>query len=146
MNKTLHENPAAATRLARMNLSKSAHTLLGICAGLSADGMLNDTEIAYLDVWLLENQDVAEMWPGSAIVQRIREIRADGVITADERQSLLELLQNVSGNEFAETGAAATSGPYAEFDADAKVEIKGHCLVLTGTFFHGSRKVCEEAT
>jgi NAD-dependent DNA ligase len=130
----------------RMTRTKKAQALIGICSGIVTDGVLSDSEIAFLDVWLLENPDVAGIWPGEAVAERLNALRVDGVISENRRQELLSFLKAVSGNEFAETGAAAVSAPFAEFDTDVKVELTGRHVVLTGTFSFGSRAKCEEAT
>jgi len=132
-------------RIARMNRSKVAQVLTGICAGVVADGVLSDSEIAYLGVWLLENPEVAEMWPGETIARHLKEIGADRA-SDEKRQALFEFLVGLSGNEFAETGAAAEVSPFAEFDTDVEVSLSGHCICLTGEFSFGSRKECEEAS
>ena len=45
-------------------LRRSCESLLGIAAGLIADGDLNTQEVQFLSTWLSENPALAESWPG----------------------------------------------------------------------------------
>jgi len=137
------EDYATATSLARRRLTKSAQSLLGICAGLTADGTLNDQEISFLATWLNQNIEVTTIWPGSAIANRLNMILADGIITSEERAELIALLADISGNEFADTGSAATAGPSVPYD-EAEVVFDGRSFCLTGTFYFGTRAACEK--
>lgn len=131
-------------RMAQYALTRSAQTLIGICAGLTADGKLNDAEIAFIQTWLAQNIEVTTIWPGSAIAARIEQVMKDGVITDAERADLINLLQSLSGNEFAETGSAAPSGPAVPYDEISEITFSGRSFCLTGTFFFGTRAACEK--
>ncbi|MEN6630031.1 MAG: BRCT domain-containing protein [Sulfuricella sp.] len=136
---------AIAKALQQRALTKAAQSLLGICAGISADGHLADAEIAFLRTWLADNADAAAVWPGSALVRRIDEILADGVVTPDERASLLASLQQLSGNQFADTGASAPAAPAAPIDEDASIFFSNMTFCFTGNFHYGTRANCERA-
>lgn len=136
---------ATARAVAQRNLTRATQTLLGICAGLVADGQINDREVAFLSTWLAENQEVAAIWPGSAIAQRLRDVLADGVITAEEKESLVTLLQQLSGNEFADTGAAAPAAPGIPCDFTVDVVFDGKSFCFTGEFAFGTRAACHKA-
>lgn len=131
-------------KLANHSLTRSAQTLIGICSGLTADGSLNDHEIRFLHIWLRDNAGVAAIWPGSCISARVEQIMADGVITDDERTDLLELLQQITSNDFVETGSATPESPGIPFDEINAVEHNGRSFCLTGTFFFGTRAACEK--
>lgn len=133
------------SRMAHYALTRAAQTLIGICAGLTADGKLNDAEIAFIRTWLTENVEVTTIWPGNAISSRIEQIMEDGIITDDERADLIELLQQLSGNEFAETGSATPAGPAVPYDNVTEITFAGRSFCLTGTFFFGTRAACEKA-
>lgn len=118
-------------------------TLLGICTGLCADDIINDKEILFLKTWLNENRGVAEYWPGSAIAGRIEATLADGIITREEHDDLLELLRGITGNYFGETGAAAPEGPALPIDDDPSIFFRDKLFCFTGKFFYGTRTACE---
>jgi NAD-dependent DNA ligase len=126
-------------------LTKATQTLIGICSGIVADDHLNDREVQFLSTWMAEHPGVAEQWPGSEVVRRIREIMADGIITAEERTDLLDALQKISGNFFSETGAAAEEGPALPIDDDPSIFFKDMTFCFTGQFIFGTRANCERA-
>lgn len=133
---------AIAASMAQRRLTKAAQSLLGICAGLTADGTLNDQEIAFLATWIEQNNEVTTVWPGSAIAKRLDAILADGVITTEERAELISLMQDLSGNEFAETGSASPAAPAVPYD-EAEIDFEGRSFCLTGNFCYGTRAACE---
>lgn len=126
-------------------LTKAAQTLIGICAGITADGAIHDREVQFLSTWLTEHPDVASMWPGSEIAKRVRAIMADGIITAEERADLLKTLEQLSGNFFDETGAAAAEGPVLPIDDDPSIFFRHMTFCFTGRFLFGTRAACERA-
>ncbi len=136
---------AIAKSMQQRALTKAAQTLLGICAGISADGHISDQEITFLRTWLAENADVAAVWPGSALVRRIDEILADGIITQDERDSLFSSLQQLSGTHFAETGSSTPEAPAVPIDDDPSIFFRNMTFCFTGNFHYGTRANCERA-
>jgi hypothetical protein len=136
-------NAAARACLAKRELIKAAQVLNGICAGIAADNTINDQEIHYLKTWLLDHEAVASTWPGYVLADRIRAVLADGVITEEERQDLLQTLRQLSGNRFVETGAAKTDGPMLPCDDDPSIYFRNMTFCFTGGFIYGTRADCE---
>ena len=136
-------NFGVAKAIQSRNLTKAANILMGICSGIAADGVINDLEVTYLRTWLLDNQDACAVWPGNVIARRIDEILADGVITSEERSSLLECLKNLSGNHFTETGAAVAESIAIPFDDDPDIVFSNKTFCFTGKFYYGTRSACE---
>ena len=119
--------------------------LLGLIAGITADGHLHDLEVQFLRTWLAENTQASEHWLGAELVAAIDHVLADGVITDEERAALLATLQSAGGVEFTETGSV-TAEPVG-FPADeCEVLFSDRTFCLTGKFDYGSRGECEAAT
>ena len=123
--------------------TRAMQTLLGICTGIAVDDHINDKEIVFLKTWLNENSSVAEYWPGSSIAARIDTILADGIITQEEKEDLLSLLRDITGNNFSETGAAASDAPALPIDDDPSIYFRNMLFCFTGRFFYGTRPACE---
>ena len=124
-------------------LKRSCESLLGICAGIMSDGVLNDKEIRYLDLWLSDNRDIASTWPGEVIYSRIQKVLVDNIITDEEREHLKQTLSELIGGTLQETGAASgvsTSLPVDDIDS---IKIPGNLFCFTGNFIYGTRKACE---
>ena len=126
-------------------LKRSCESLLGVCAGIMADGDLNDQEIKYLDTWLSDNQSLASTWPGEIVYARINTILADNKITEDEREHLKQTLSDLIGFTLQETGAAfgaSINHPINEVDL---IRIRNNIFCFTGNFLYGTRNACERA-
>ena len=123
--------------------TRAMQALLGICTGIAVDDHINDKEIVFLKTWLNENSSVAEYWPGSSIAARIDTILADGIITQEEKEDLLSLLRDITGNNFSETGAAAPDAPAPPIDDDPSIYFRNMLFCFTGRFFYGTRPACE---
>lgn len=129
---------------AKRRLDRAVDQLLGICAGIVADGEINDKELAYLSTWLSENVEVCSQFPGEQIAGRIRHAMADGTFDLEEHADLIELLTNISGNCFSDTGAAAPASPALPSDMDALIHFQGKSFCFTGKFSFGKRSMCED--
>jgi NAD-dependent DNA ligase len=124
-------------------LKRSCESLIGIAAGLIADGELNNKEIQFLSTWLAEHDEVAKTWPGEVIYKRVREVLADGVITGEERDYLQKTLTDLVGGSFSEDGAIASEPTDLPVDMEAIVEIPSASFCFTGQFLFGTRSACE---
>lgn len=130
---------------AKGRLDRAADQLLGICAGIVADGEINQQELAFLSTWLAEHREVCDIFPGNQIARRIAAVMADGMVSAEEHGDLLLLLQQISGNSFFDTGAAAPAAPAIPADESPVIQIPGKSFCFTGAFAFGSRGKCEAA-
>jgi len=119
-------------------LKRSCESLLGINAGILADGELNNQEIRYLENWLCDNMAIASTWPGEVIYSRIKTIFADNKITEDEREHLKQTLSDLIGFTLQETGAAfgaSINHPINEVDL---IRIRNNIFCFTGNFLYGT--------
>jgi len=126
-------------------LKRSCESLIGLCAGILADDILNDKEIEFLNVWLLDNKEIATTWPGEVIYARVCDVLADGVITEDERAYLKQTLIDLLGGTLQETGATSGLSIGLPIDDINKIEIIDNLFCFTGNFLFGTRNACEQA-
>lgn len=126
-------------------ITKALEHLMGLINGLTADKHLSDEEIMYLDVWLKENPEVANCWPGDVLSCRVKGILNDGVIEPAERTHLMTFMQSISGNSFAETGSSAPDVAEIETDDGVVIQFDGCLFCFTGEFVYGTRACCERA-
>ena len=71
------------------------YELNGIVEGIICDSVLNEEEILHLKEWLdLHSDYVKEDGNSQEILIKINEILSDGIITQEEKASLLELLED----------------------------------------------------
>lgn len=139
-----HGQPRNRAFNAKRIKDRGVDELLGLCKGMAADGVVNEAETRFLIDWLENNQCVAREWPGNVLYARAYEFLRDGMLDANERAELLELLTRLSGHiPGACTVQASTSLPFD--DPQPPLDFDGHIFVLTGKFAYGSRQECTEA-
>jgi NAD-dependent DNA ligase len=126
------------------NEIKAVNTLYGLIMGMAADNVINDEEINFLNIWLLDNEIYTKAFPLNVIKSRIDDILADGVITQAEREDFYETLAKIMGGTYHNTGSTGgLSTGYANEEPDSLI-IRGSTFCLTGAFVMGTRDKCEQ--
>lgn len=126
-------------------LSRSCEALLGVCQGLLADHVLNEAEVGFLALWLRDHPDIARVWPGNIISERVEDILSDGSFSEDGLEQLKEVLTSLLGGTWAQTGAASGLSIDLSIEHDAQFVLPGRRFCFSGKFVFGSRSVCERA-
>lgn len=119
--------------------------LTGLIAGIAADNVVLDSEILALSQWLTENPEIKDSWPANKIIDRLNNILEDGIITQEEREDLLETINQITGIRFEEDGIA--HGLATEFFEDTIEQINhnNNSFCFTGSFVSGIRKIIEQS-
>jgi NAD-dependent DNA ligase len=117
---------------------------VGLLSGIVADGVLNELEIMSLMEWLDKNQELRARWPVSVIFEKLQLSLKNNIIQPDEKEHLVEVIKQITGVRFEETGVAY--GMATEFFEDDIVDIKHENSVFcfTGTFVTGKRSVVQD--
>jgi NAD-dependent DNA ligase len=118
---------------------RAIDTLIGICMGALADGMIVKSEAELILKWVERNRSVMAEWPANQICPRIQEMLADGAINLAEQGELLDLLADITGEGF---GYRSTSLPLTKPSPDVIFQNRAFCM--TGKFVYGPRRKCEE--
>lgn len=116
--------------------------LVGFLTGVASDGVLNDQEVDALSNWLDRNESVKNIWPASVIVNRLNNVLEDGIITEEERQDLLQTVNQVTGKTEEDDITYETSTEVWEDEIDS-LEIVGKTFCLTGEFVSGDRETVD---
>ncbi|EBH6782433.1 NAD-dependent DNA ligase [Salmonella enterica] len=119
------------------------HLLNGLCKGLISDKALSDEEVRYLDWWLTQNGTLKNNYPGKELYKLVKEILNDGVITAEESQTLHKALVDFTGCDL-ESGVVDGLSTKLPVDSDAEIELEGKIFCLTGVFMAGKRSHVED--
>lgn len=125
----------------RRALAKAIEVLHGLVAGVMADGVLNNEEIRFIDLWLTDNAAVTRLFPGDVLARRVRGVLKDGRIDEIEREQLQQVLSSMLGGTMQETGSASIGATSLPINDDVDVEIDGN-FCLTGEFVFGPRPKC----
>lgn len=124
-------------------INQSCAELIGIAEGLLCDSQLHDDEISFLNGWLNNNAAIASEWPGDIVHKRIRAALADGVVTPEEREHLIETLRLLLGGRLDDLANTPKVNLLAMDDV-SPTPIAGSTFCLTGEFVMGPRKACEQ--
>lgn len=119
-------------------LAKCCESLIGICSGILADGIVAPSEIRFLSLWLADHEEVCKSWPGSLIAERVATVLEDGIITAVEMEHLKQVLSDLVGDRLTETGAIGQSTALPINDA-VELLLPGRSFCVTGDFLYGPR-------
>ncbi len=125
-------------------LKQSLGELLGLARGLLADQELSDSEIEFLHQWLEDRYSMTSSFPGNVIYNRIKEVLADGVVTEDEREHLVETLNMLVEGRLEEL-TEQVDLTELWFDEVGLIEFHDARFCLTGNFVYGPREICQMA-
>jgi NAD-dependent DNA ligase len=119
--------------------------LVGLAAGISADGRINQQEAEFLESWISSNLGHLEDPLVNLLYRRLSDMLADGVLDAEESAELrcTALRGLASANR---SPAIAPSQPrMTSLSAIPPPELKwnGRLFVFTGVMAYGPRKECE---
>lgn len=87
-------------KTSRSRLDKSINSLLGIFEGVAIDGKVNQSEIDFLNLWMAEYQDVQARHPFNELVPIIETVIGTGLLTADERQDVKWVCENLTSVKY----------------------------------------------
>lgn len=126
------------------NEIKAVNTLYGLIMGITADQVVCDDEIHFLNLWLKDNEAYTNTFPLNVVKQRVNEILTDNTITQAEREDFQQTLTKLVGGTLQETGAASGfSTGYGNEEPDLLI-VAGSTFCLTGAFITGTRDKCEQ--
>lgn len=117
--------------------------LIGICRGVIADGVIDESEAIFLGQWIENHREVADRWPANIVYARVTEMLLDGILTSDEQAELLATLRDLTGDVSPlQEPNRSTTLPITK--PEPVVEFKGQNFCLTGKFVFGSMVDCED--
>ena len=132
---------------ARMD-RRSADALVGLSAGLIADGAINQQEAEFLHSWIKNNLANLEDPVINILYRRLSDMLQDGVLDDEESAELLAML-----NSFAGLNLAQPKPTLKEFAASNDLPLcnpapeliwNNRTFVFTGVMAYGPRKVCQD--
>ena len=71
--------------------------LLRLARRVIADGVVTSHEATAFKYWLETNPDMAGVWPVDTLARRLSQIFGSGALSPEDRDELLQLLEDVTG-------------------------------------------------
>lgn len=132
---------------ARMD-RRAADALVGLAAGIAADGVVSQAEATFLQQWLESNLAHLDDPVINLLYARLKDMLADGVLDDDEAAELLDTLRCFSGLSIQKP--AANTVPFTPPNdlplnqPLPDIEWNGRLFVFTGVMAYGPRKNCQQ--
>ncbi|MGS0737818.1 BRCT domain-containing protein [Pseudomonas sp. GG8] len=126
---------------------RSADALVGLAAGLAADGVVSTSEGLFLKDWLETNLAHLDDPVINLLYARLSNMLLDGVLDADESIELIGLLQSFSGLSIKKPKPSdqrhATPNDLPFNSPEPDLTWNGRLFVFTGIMAYGPRKDCQ---
>ncbi|MDG9925457.1 MULTISPECIES: BRCT domain-containing protein [unclassified Pseudomonas] len=122
---------------------RSADALIGLAAGITADGTINQQEAEFLKSWIETNLNHLADPVVNILYRRLADMLSDNRLDADEATELLEMLRQFSGLKVgtAQPFQAPSSLPLNQ--PQPQLEWPNRVFLFTGIMAYGPRKDCE---
>lgn len=124
--------------------------MLGLAAGITSDGDVNQKEAEFLHDWIANNAKHLDDPVVNLLYRRLNDMLADGILDEEESSDLLSLLLTLNSHP---TPAVANDKPQPVVklsstlplnDPVPDIEFEGKTFVLTGVMAYGPRAACKE--
>lgn len=126
---------------------RSADALVGLAAGITADGHINQMEAEFLQNWIATNLAHLDDPVINLLYRRLSDMLADGVLDVEESKDLLEMLRSFAGLTAAKPKASDNSfvrpNGLPLNDPPPPLLWAGRAFIFTGVMAYGPRKDCE---
>lgn len=122
---------------------RSADALIGITAGLTADGKINQLEAEFLKTWIETHLIHLEDPVVNILYQRLADMLSDGVLDEIESIELLEILHQFAGVSVAAPQRTAVVSSLPLNDPVPDLDWLNRVFLFTGVMAYGPRKDCE---
>ncbi|MCD7039991.1 BRCT domain-containing protein [Pseudomonas sp. MAFF 311095] len=122
---------------------RSADALIGITAGLTADGKINQLEAEFLKSWIETHLIHLEDPVVNILYQRLASMLGDGVLDEDESVELLEILHQFTGLPVGIPQRTASVSSLPLNDPIPELDWLDRVFLFTGVMAYGPRKDCE---
>jgi len=122
---------------------RSADALVGIAAGLAADGTINQQESEFLKTWIETHLDHLSDPVVNILYKRLASMLSDGVLDTEESAELLEMLHQFAGLSLGSAQTFTTPSSLPLDNPAPTLSWTERVFLFTGVMAYGPRKDCE---
>lgn len=117
---------------------KAIQELQGIAAMIIYDERIDNSELEFLEKWLLANDEYLYDYPLADLKELFNQIMEDRIATKDERLSLVNFLTSIANSPEGDTL------PQNIFTEDPNIIFEHSAFVVTGEFIFATRAIVKE--
>ena len=119
-------------------VSRAIQELIGISGQIIYDGKVDESELNFLNEWLLRQGPYLIEYPLTELKELIADILKDNIVTEIEKEKLFAFLSNIS--------PSSDMNPTVEgiFDSRPNIIFKGKHFLFTGDMMFGPREKAQE--
>ncbi|MFJ7313624.1 BRCT domain-containing protein [Pseudomonas sp. NPDC098747] len=122
---------------------RSADALVGIAAGLAADGKINQQEAEFLKTWIESHLIHLADPVVNILYTRLAQMLSDNVLDAEESVELLEMLRQFAGLPVGALQSTTTPTSLPLDNPAPDMSWADRVFLFTGVMAYGPRKDCE---
>jgi NAD-dependent DNA ligase len=122
---------------------RSADALVGIAAGLTADGKIDQQEAEFLKAWIETHLCHLGDPVVNILYKRLASMLSDGVLDSDESVELLEILHQFAGLPVGSAQILTTPNSLPLDNPAPALSWADRVFLFTGVMAYGPRKDCE---
>ncbi|MCJ8168656.1 BRCT domain-containing protein [Atopomonas sediminilitoris] len=122
---------------------RAADTLLGLAAGMAADGTINQQEAEFLKNWIESNLAHADDPVINILYRRLTHMLSDQLLDADESAELLDMLKQLTGTSKSPDHPHQAPSTLPLNHPAPPLALDCHTFVFTGVMAYGPRAACE---
>ena len=122
---------------------RSADALVGITAGLAADGTINQQEAEFLKTWIETHLNHLGDPVVNILYKRLASMLSDGVLDTEESAELLEMLHQFAGLPLGSAQTFTTPSSLPLDNPAPTLSWTERVFLFTGVMAYGPRKDCE---
>jgi len=119
-------------------------TLIGISKGLLADGKVDQSEVEFLQSWLIQSRQTTDNPVIINLLSKVDAMLEDGILDPDESNELFNLLRSLTGEKSEISELAKTTSLPVDLP-EPKIRFEDKLFLFTGTCVFGTRKQCQSA-
>lgn len=123
---------------------RSADALVGLAAGIAADGTVNQKEAEFLKGWIEANLNHVADPVVNILYRRLSAMLSDNVLDRDESAELIQMLRQFSGLEIATATPLHRPSSLPLDNPAPALDWADRAFMLTGVMAYGPRKDCEK--
>jgi NAD-dependent DNA ligase len=122
---------------------RSVDALIGIAAGVAADGRINQQEAEFIKSWIESHLDRIDDPVVNILYRRLADMLKDGVLDQEESTELLEMLGQLSGTRISAIKPFTASTTLPLNNPPPLLTWTGKVFMFTGVMAYGPRTQCE---